>query len=248
MKSTLYHSRNGDNVYFFLESFPASPLPRFPASPLYPADRKKKTSNDNRKEKDNVMTRKTQKYSKGTAGFTLIELMVTVALVALLSAISLPGILSGLPEKRLRSAARDLYSTLQKARLLAVKINREVRVEFNYDNSSFVIDVQENAGDLDGRYAKDEVTLNLSDYGGVSYGTAGATADWEDKVLPPADPTKLVVFTKTGTVNIEDTVPLAFPVNIYLDNESQTSCYAVSVEIYGSSRILRYSPGSGWGD
>jgi prepilin-type N-terminal cleavage/methylation domain-containing protein len=194
------------------------------------------------------MTKKTSKYSKDAAGFTLMELMVTVALVALLSAISLPGILSGLPEKRLKSAARDLYATLQKARLLAVKINREVRVEFIDDgaNSSFVIDVQENAGES---YAEDGVRLYLSDYGGVSYGTAGATADWEDKVLPPAAPTKLVVFTKTGTVDTLKTDPLGtFPLNIYLDNESQTACYAVSVEIYGSSRILRYSPGSGWGN
>jgi type IV fimbrial biogenesis protein FimT len=193
------------------------------------------------------MTKKTQKYTKGTAGFTLIELAVTVAIVGLLSAISLPGIFAGLPEKRLRSATRDLYSTLQKARLLAVKINRDVWVDFDYPNSSFSIDVQENLNNPDESYAEEEVTINLSDYGRVSYGTAGATTDWDGNVLPPASPTTRVVFTRTGTVDTTTTTPaFTFPVNIYLDNESQTSCYAVSVEIYGSSRILRYSPGSGW--
>lgn len=236
MKFTMYHGRNEEKCFF-------SWIP----SSLYPADWKRKTIPDNRMEEENVMTKRTPKYSKGAAGFTLIELMVTVALVALLSAISLPGILGGLPEKRLKSAARDLYSTLQKARLLAVKINREVWVDFDYgSNPSFVIDVQENAGES---YAEDGVRLYLSDYGGVSYGTAGAATDWDSNVLPPASPTTRVVFTRTGTVDTAATIPAAtFPVNIYLDNESKTASYAVSVEIYGSSRILRYSPGSGWGN
>lgn len=200
-----------------------------------------------------------KKSSKDTEGFTLIELAVVIGIIAVLSAVIVPNMLSKMPERRLKSAARDMYSTLQKARLLAVKVNRVVWVTFDYGaNPSFSIDVQEQlqSGDQQDTYKANEVKIFLSDYGGVSYGTASAVNDWDGDALSP--PAKRIVFTKTGTMDIsntdidkttitnDDNRVADFPVNIYLDNEDNTICYAVSVEIYGSSRIQRYSAGSGW--
>ncbi|MCW5199375.1 prepilin-type N-terminal cleavage/methylation domain-containing protein, partial [Desulfobulbus sp. F1] len=72
-----------------------------------------------------------KKYAKNTAGFSFVELMVVIALIGMLSAIALPSLLGSLSEKRLKNAARNLYSDMQRARLQAVKKNKKLFVRFS---------------------------------------------------------------------------------------------------------------------
>ncbi|MEA1866843.1 MAG: GspH/FimT family pseudopilin [Thermodesulfobacteriota bacterium] len=66
----------------------------------------------------------------GQAGFTLVELMVVIVVIAILSAITVPNIIDWLPNYRLKSAARDLVSNFQKAKMEAVKENTDVIIQF----------------------------------------------------------------------------------------------------------------------
>lgn len=59
-----------------------------------------------------------------------MEIMVTIAIVGVLAAIAIPNYFAWLPEKRLRSSTRDLYSDLQKAKLAAIKRNSNVAITF----------------------------------------------------------------------------------------------------------------------
>jgi prepilin-type N-terminal cleavage/methylation domain-containing protein len=64
-------------------------------------------------------------------GFTLIELMLTVAVAATLMAIAVPVMTDMTASIKLNEAARTVERELQNARLKAVSVNRPLRVRTN---------------------------------------------------------------------------------------------------------------------
>jgi prepilin-type N-terminal cleavage/methylation domain-containing protein len=68
---------------------------------------------------------------RNALGFTLIELMMTVAVAATLLAIGVPVLLDVTESSKLTSAAREVERELQSARLKAVTNNRSLRVRMN---------------------------------------------------------------------------------------------------------------------
>jgi len=71
-----------------------------------------------------ILTKKRQ------SGFTLIELIVAVVILSILAAIAIPGFSRWLPGYRLKSAARDVFSNLQLAKLEAIKQNQDCAINF----------------------------------------------------------------------------------------------------------------------
>jgi len=68
---------------------------------------------------------------KKASGFTFVQLCVVIALIGILAAIGIPSYLTYLPKYRLKSAARDLYSNLQLAKMAAIKANENCRVTYS---------------------------------------------------------------------------------------------------------------------
>ncbi len=60
-----------------------------------------------------------------------MELLIIVAIMAILFAMAVPGVLSGLDYYKRNATARDVHSELQRARLAAVSSNRPMRLRFN---------------------------------------------------------------------------------------------------------------------
>lgn len=64
-------------------------------------------------------------------GFSLLELMMVVVVIAIMAAIALPNMGGWFSKKDLDAAARSVFNTFQQARLQAIKGNEEVRVSFD---------------------------------------------------------------------------------------------------------------------
>lgn len=69
-------------------------------------------------------------HSRHSAGFTLVELMVVITIVAILAAVAAPSYRDMIDRYRLRSAADDVISVISNARAGSVKLHREVNVSF----------------------------------------------------------------------------------------------------------------------
>jgi len=99
---------------------------------------------------------------RNDSGFSVIELIVTIAILAILTTIAVPNLVSWIPKYRVKDAAQDLFSNVQLAKTEAIKRNQNCTVTFNTAPDNYVIGLLNR-------------TITLADYGsGVQYTAAPA--------------------------------------------------------------------------
>ncbi len=176
-------------------------------------------------------------FMRKNSGFTLVEVMIVTAIIGILAGFTMYSWSVWKPNYQLKSAARDLYSTMQHARLLAVKRNIAVRIVFNNAvNPGFYFIDLDNSGAVD---QPGEFSTDLTGYGnGVDFGfPAGGFVNWNGNpvgasVSFPAGALD-VIYNSNGTAGTNGSV--------FIMNEEAHIVYAVTVLQSGAVKLRKYN-------
>jgi type II secretion system protein H len=189
------------------------------------------------------MRRKRRSSGGGEAGFTLLEIMIVVAMIAIMAAIAVPNFSTVIANSRLKAAARDLYSKVQQARSLAIRDNQTYAIGFDAVNNQMLIFSDGGADNNWNTFAGNTTisTIDLNGYGsGVTFGGGGgATAVGGGAI--PADGinyvNKVVQVNSRGIPNQS--------AYVYLTNRANARTYAVGTLVSGAIRLRKWVSG-GW--
>ncbi|MCX8043352.1 MAG: GspH/FimT family protein [Desulfobacterota bacterium] len=160
-------------------------------------------------------------------GFSLVELMVVISVIVIVGMISVPTLVTTYPTYKLKKTSRDLCSHLRKARSLAIKLNRDITVEFKVNEHAYTID--------GGTPIKLEA--------GVFFGHGSATSPAEPDTSFPDDGVSFennrVTFNARGLVT-----PATNRGNVYVYNDKGSCCAGVTT-IAGTITMKQWR-GASW--
>ena len=77
--------------------------------------------------------------NRSNKGVTLTELIIVMVIIAIAALLMAPNIGAWLPNYRLRSATRDIVSTLRTAQMKAFSTNTDYRVSVNPASGSYIL-------------------------------------------------------------------------------------------------------------
>lgn len=133
----------------------------------------------------------TTRLPKKMGGFTLIELIITVAVLAILLTIGVPSFRDVLDRRRVTNATTNMLTQLQQARSLSILLNRSVQMSFLQDAGGWCFGVT------------DKVNCNcrVEDLTANNSCTVGKPDDLTDRILVVGKSTSYpnVVLSWSGT-------------------------------------------------
>jgi prepilin-type N-terminal cleavage/methylation domain-containing protein len=104
-------------------------------------------------------------------GFSLVELVIVVAIVLIIVAIVIPNVLLAVTNLKLRASAGDLSGLIQQARSLSAKNNAPFVVLYGTRNGAQIAYIRDSRNGLGGGYATGEPAAEFS---GTTVPAAGA--------------------------------------------------------------------------
>lgn len=128
--------------------------------------------------------------------FTLVELMIVIAIIGIVSAIAAPNFRTYMAERRLSGAARMVMSDLMAARQKAVSMNQRVKVSFVSNHSYEIWNDADNNKNVADNEGEDVVRDIRPDYYDVTLSS---------NTNPEFMPNGMVLAATNGTVTLSNT-------------------------------------------
>ena len=148
------------------------------------------------------------------AGFTLVEMMIVVAIMAILATIAAPNLQTYMTQRRLNGAARQVMTDLMAARMKAVSLNQRAKVSFGSNHTYQIWNDADGNGTIADNEGDDIERDIHPDYHDVTFfasanpvfQTRGTATDSKVTLTSSSGPEKYVkVAFTTGRVKIDDT-------------------------------------------
>jgi len=162
---------------------------------LYPSPgRTKVIVEQNLVERDNNM--------KNNKGFTLVEMMVIIGIVAILALITIPNIASWRPKAALSSASRTLKADLGMAKSRAIRDNSTITVTFDTANGTYRI--TDNGGNTIKARRFTGLSISGTTFAGntVTFDRRGRSSSAGDISLTNSSGTIQIVITLLGSIQV----------------------------------------------
>lgn len=164
-------------------------------------------------------------------GFTLIELVISISIIVIMLAVSVPAINSYMSRHAPQYATDELYGDIQLAKMRAARNNQRCRILFSPPPGS--------------QYTIQDVGNNGNIIGTFKVGNFGKFRDNITFCLSPdaADPAPYATleFLSQGIVDLNVTLPVGSNA-VYLTNAANDTIYRVLVSIAGGVDIDRWDP------
>ena len=118
-------------------------------------------------------------FSKFQSGFSLMEMMTVIAIIGIMSAVSIPRLLN--PENKARKAARELMGDMQRTRMSAISNNQDWAIVFDTVTDNYYICSDRGADNVWSTVLASntiEKTISFTNYAaGIQYGHGSATTN-----------------------------------------------------------------------
>ena len=171
-------------------------------------------------------------------GFTVTELVVTVAIIMTLLAIGAYTFYDALPGIRVKAAARELYGNLQKARITAMSTSATITATFSASANSYTV-------------GGDTISMNTANPG-VEFGAVTGTTPWDatrgldEGIAIPADgtlPVDQFSIDHRGRPSKDGEIYLVHRKDLAKGRKDRTYC--IAIRQIGTYRLLHYN-GTTW--
>lgn len=138
--------------------------------------------------------------SQNEAGFTLMEMIVAIAVSMIVLAVGTPSFLSWMPTIRLTSAARQVATDLQVARMKAISQNANNTVTFNTTSGTYTFTLGSDSRDIGQLYPG----ITIASASNPVFSPRGTASAGVQISLNNGSAQKYICVKAVGRVNIQD--------------------------------------------
>lgn len=138
---------------------------------------------------------------KNNRGFSLVELIVVIAIMGIMSALVIPKMGSSSYEAKLKAAAREVVTNSRYARDQAITTSKDYKLTFKKDATQYTIEKVEPTPEVTTIFLPEGVKISSPDYS-VTYKPIGTTGDPCTIILSSGSSSKNIKFS-TSLIRIE---------------------------------------------